>query len=112
MMKCKVKFLFRFMTLLVLLSAIFQAVAQPNPSILPSPQKIIYGEGVLHVENFLSIGFEHIPSDEDRFVASEFARIIKEMTGYDAVINEASTPATVVFRRTGDGSQIPGTTEE
>ena len=82
------------------------AAAQHN-ALLPSPQELHYGAGLLAISG-LSI---HLQSNtqEERFAASELAKMIYAKTGNQLAISENARNRTkaIELRRTGDSEPLP-----
>lgn len=103
------QFINQFLVLLTLmmLSVANQAVASDRNPILPVPQYIQYGEGILSISQ-LSIGFERSPSEEDIFTANELIRMIREECGVEIALNEKSTSsANLIFKKLADAPSTP-----
>ncbi len=85
-----------------------RAAAENNP-LLPRPMKAQYGAGRLMVRT-LSIRLKSTaPAKEDRFIATELSRRIRERTGIQLALSGGEGPA-IVLERTGalDPLATPG----
>lgn len=81
--------------------------SEERQPLLPAPQQIEYGEGILSVSE-LSIGFEHSPSNADLFAAREIARIVQEKCGVKLnLLEQQQSKANLIFNRLGDASATP-----
>ena len=90
-----------------LLSSVLSASATEHNSILPQPQKIVYGKGQFALKG-LTIGFVAKPIEEDKFAAQEFSRILSEITSGKIQIRESGTDnASIIFERTGNSDPLP-----
>lgn len=94
---------FYFLFLILTLSA----NAREHNSILPQPQKIIYGKGQLTLKD-ITIGFESNPNMEDKFAAQELAVILSKITSTEIQVRESKiTGPSIIFQRTGDSNPLP-----
>jgi hexosaminidase len=80
--------------------------AREHNTILPQPQKMIYGAGQLTIKG-LTIGFASKPGTEDRFAAQELAGIFSKITSTNIPIRESAEGASVIFERTGNSDPLP-----
>jgi hexosaminidase len=95
---------------LTLLMSLVAARAEHNP-LLPRPQEIHYGSGVLPVKG-LSIQFASTPSAEDSFAAEQLASRLSAVSRTQVPIHKTRTrgPA-ILLDRTGNGAALPGNNE-
>jgi hexosaminidase len=91
---------------IVLITFALSAYAQEHNSILPQPQKIVYGKGQLALKG-LSIGFAIKPGAEDRFAAQELSRILSKITSSNIPIKESAAGASIILERTGNSDPLP-----
>jgi hexosaminidase len=96
----------RFLLIVLCLAAPMSAIAAHNP-LLPRPQQINYGPGLLSVRG-LAIEFASPPGPEDRFAAQELSKWLGSRAGVDIPIreNKESGPA-IVLERTGGVDPLP-----
>ncbi len=96
---------FAFVSCLVFTAA---RAAAAHTALLPRPQEIHYGEGVLHVPG-LNVQFTMAPNEADRFTAEQLAARLGAAAQTTLPLHAAGTggPA-IVLNRTGDGADLPG----
>lgn len=88
------------------------AKAQEHNSILPQPQRVIYGKGHIVLKG-LTIGFASEPSAEDRFAAQELSGILSKIISKKILVKESQiTGPSIIFQRTGDLNQLPASGEK
>jgi hexosaminidase len=89
-----------------LLLLTFSATAQVHNSVLPEPQKLIYGKGSFRLRG-LGIGFASKPGAEDKFAASELAGLLSKIILSNVPVKESSSGASIIFERTGNSDPLP-----
>jgi hexosaminidase len=81
--------------------------ALAHNTILPQPQKLIYGKTELPLKG-ISIGFAMSPAEEDRFAARELSSILSKITSTTIGVKESATSGpSIILERTGDVSPLP-----
>lgn len=81
--------------------------AQEHNSILPQPQKVIYGKGQLALKG-ITITFASKPVAEDRFAAQELSIILSKITSTKILVRESPiTGPSIIFQRTGEVNPLP-----
>ncbi len=87
--------------------ALTSAIAGEHRPLLPSPQKLTYGPGVLSLRG-IEIGFASPPGDEDRFAASELAVALAEASGVRVPVRDgACSGRCIELKRTGAVAAMP-----
>ncbi|MDB6022014.1 MAG: glycoside hydrolase family protein [Pedosphaera sp.] len=74
--------------------------------LLPRPQRVTYGSGVLPV-NGLAIRFAMPPNAQDQFAANYLATGLSSLGAKVSVQNGHAAKRTVILNRTGDGADVP-----
>ncbi|MGZ8558228.1 MAG: beta-N-acetylhexosaminidase [Chitinophagaceae bacterium] len=81
--------------------------ASGHNSILPQPQKIVYGKAQLPIKG-IYISFISAPGVEDRFAAQELAVILSKITSTDILVKDfIDNSPSIILERTGDVDPLP-----
>jgi hypothetical protein len=94
--------------LLSWLLLVFPPLYADHHRLIPQPQQIRYGEGILALKG-VTISFGSTPLAEDLFAADELASALAELTGTRAPVMSGRAPApSIVLHRTGGMDPLPG----
>jgi hypothetical protein len=77
-----------------------------QPSILPQPQEISFGNKFLLIKG-LSVVFKNPPTKEDSFASVELVRVIEEKTSLTMPVGSGATKAKITLERIGTLPSLP-----